>query len=127
VITGDRATIYYSSQHAADGGTNVAVGGSAPGPVTAVSGANSSVVGSQVANGAKSSVVGGQAVQTGHDTVSAGQDATITSATDQPAKEGWWARLRKRGVVVAFATILGAIAAVIGTVVGIAVWIGWKP
>jgi|HubBroStandDraft_3_1064219.scaffolds.fasta_scaffold101929_2 hypothetical protein len=136
VITGDRTTIYYNSQHAADGGTNVAVGvgsaavsgphGSAIGSQTA-SGANSSVVGGQAATGANSSVVGGQAVQAGHDAVTAGQDATISSAADQSVREGWWARLRKRGMVVAFATIIGAIAAVVGTVVGIAVWSGWKP
>jgi hypothetical protein len=119
VITGDRATIHYSSQHAADGSMNVAVsGGSAPGPVTVsgahgsavgtqtASGTNSSVVSSQAANGADSTVVGGQAVQAGHDAVSVGQGATMTSAEDQHVKEGWWARLRKRGVVVAFAIIL---------------------
>ena len=56
-----------------------------------------------------------------------GRDATITSAQDQPVKEGWWARLRKRGMVVAFATIIGAIAAAVGTAVGVCVWIGWTP
>lgn len=141
VITGDRPTVHYSSQHASDGGTNVASGGgSAAGPVTVsgvhssaigsqtASGANSSVVGIQAANGANSSVLSGQAVQAGHDAVSAGRDATtITSAENQPVKEGWWARLRKRGVVVAFAIIIGAIATVVGTVVGICVWIGWTP
>src|SRR5260221_6168003 len=101
-------------------GTNVTVSGaSAPGPVVVsgahssaigsqtASGANSSVVGSQAANGAASSVVGGQAVQARHDAVSAGQDATIAGAQDRPGKEGWWARLRKRGMVVAFAIIVG--------------------
>jgi hypothetical protein len=103
-------------------------GGSAPGPVIVsgangstigsqtASGANSNVVGSQAANGTDSRMVGGQVVQAGHDAVSAGQDATITSAADQSVKRGWWARLRKRGVVVAFAIIIGAIAAVVGTV-----------
>jgi AbiTii len=140
VITGDRSVINYTLQQAADGGANVTVGGgSVPGPVTVsgahgtaigsqtASGANSSVVGSQAVNGANSSAVGGQAVQAGHDAVTTGQDATITSAEDRPVKEGWWARLRKRGVVVAFATIIGAIAAVVGTVVGVCVWIGWIP
>jgi AbiTii len=140
VITGDRTTIYYNSQHATDDGTNITVdGGSTPGSVTVsggrgsaigtqtASGANSSVVGTQAASGTDSSVVGGQAVRVGHDTVTAGQDATMASATDQPVKEGWWVRLRKRGMFVAFATIIGAIAAVVGTAVGIAVWIGWKP
>ena len=100
--------------------------GSAIGTQTA-SGANSSVVGSQAANGANSSVLSGQAVRAGHDAVSAGRDATLTSDGDQPVKEGWWARLRKRGAVVAFAIIIGAIATVVGTVVGICVWIGWTP
>jgi AbiTii len=140
VITGDRATIYYSSQHATDGGTNVAVSGApAAGPVTVsgaygsaigsqtASGANSRVVGGQAANGAESSVVGGQVVQAGHDAVTAGQDASITGTGDQPMKEGWWARLRKRGMVVAFATIIGAIAAVVATAIGIFVWVGWTP
>jgi hypothetical protein len=125
VITGDRATIHYSSQHAAEGGTNALVS-SFIGSQTA-SGANSSVVGSQAANGTNSSVVGGQAVQAGHDAVSAGQDATITGAEDQPVKEGWWTRLRKRGAVVAFAIIIGSIAAVAGVIVAIVVAAGWKP
>lgn len=141
VITGDRATINYSHQQAADGGTNVTVasGASAPGPVTVagahasaigsqtVSGPNSSVVGSQTATGADSSVAGGQAVQAGHDAVAAGEDVTITGAEDQPVNEGWWARLRKRGMFVAFATIVSAIAAVAGTAVGICAWVGWTP
>jgi hypothetical protein len=135
-VTGDRPTIYLTSQHADGGGTNLAVGGgSAPESVivsgahgTAVgtqtaSGTNSSVVGSQLANGAGSSVAGGTAMRADHDVVAAGQDATITSATDQPVKEGWWARLRKRGVVVSLAIIITAIAAV----VAIAISLGWKP
>ena len=66
VITGDRPTINYSSQHASDGGTNVTVAGaSAPGPVT-VSGARGSAIGNQTASGA--------------------------NAQAQPAEEGWWAR-----------------------------------
>jgi hypothetical protein len=44
-----------------------------------------------------------------------------------PAKEGWWTRLRKRGAVVAFSTIIGAIAAVAGVVIAILVAAGWKP
>lgn len=140
VITGDRPTIHYSSQQATGGGTNVTVGGgTAAGPVTVsgahgsaignqtASGANSGVVGTQAANGAGSSVVGGQAVQPGHDAVVAGQDATISSAGDQAVTEGFWARLRKRGLVVSLAIIIGAIAAVVGTAVGIAVWLGWTP
>ena len=127
VITGDRPTIHYSHQHSANGGTNVTVaGGSAPGPVT-VSGAHGSAIGSQTASGANSSVVGSQVVQAGRDAVVTGRDSTITGAKDQPVKEGWWARLRKRGMIVAFATIIGGIAAVVGAVVGVCAWIGWTP
>jgi hypothetical protein len=119
--------INYTVQRAADGGTNVAVNSEdQAGPVT-VSGAYGSAIGSQDASGADSSVVGGQAVQAGRDAVTAGQDAAIPGAVDQPATEGWRTRLRKRGAVVAFSTIIGAIAVVVGTAVGIFVWIGWTP
>ena len=140
VVTGDRSVINYTVQQAADGGTNVTVNSeSAAGPVTVsgaqgsaigsqtASGANSSVVGRQEASGAAASVVGGQAVQAGRDAVTAGQDAAVPGAGEQPVKEGWWARLRKRGAVVAFATIVGAIAGVAAVVVAIAVAAGWKP
>ena len=111
VVTGKRPVVHYTVQQAADGGTNVTVGGvPATGPVT-VSGAHGNAIGSQTASGANSSVVGGQAVQAGHDAVTAGRDAAAPGAGGQPAKEGWWARLRKRGAVVAFSTIIGAVAA----------------
>lgn len=127
VITGDRATINYSPQHAGDGGTNVSVtDATIPGSVT-VSGAHGSAIGSQNASGPNSSVVGSQSAQAGHDTVTAGRDATVEGTKGQAVKEGWWARLRKRGAVVAFATIIGAIAAVAGTIVGVCVWLGWTP
>lgn len=51
----------------------------------------------------------------------------MPGAGEQPLKEGWWARLRKRGAVVAFATIIGSIAAVAGVVVAIMLAAGWKP
>jgi hypothetical protein len=140
VVTGERPMIHYTVQQAADGGSNVAVGGgAAAGTVTvsgehgssigsqAASGANSSVVGSQDASGAGSTVVGGQAVQAGRGAIIAGQDAAIPGAGDQPAKEGWWTRLRKRGAVVAFATIIGAVAGVAGVVFAILIAAGWKP
>ena len=92
----------------------------------AASGANSSVVGTQDASGASSTVVG-QAVQAGRDVAAAGQDVTLTGASDQPVKEGFWARLRKRGLIVSFAIIVGAIAAVAGVVVAILIAAGWKP
>jgi hypothetical protein len=84
------------------------------------------VVGTQDASGASSSVVG-QAVQAGRDVAAAGQDVTFTGASDQPVTEGFWARLRKRGLIVSFAIIVGAIAAVAGVVVAILIAAGWKP
>ena len=63
----------------------------------------------------------------GRDAVVAGQDASLARAEDEPAKGGWWARLRKRGAVVAFAAIITAIAAVAAVIVAIAVADGWKP
>ena len=69
---------------------------------------------------AHGSATGGQAVQ-------AGWDATVAHAEDQPSKEGWWARLRKRGMIVAIATIVGAIAAIVGAAVAICAWVGWTP
>ncbi len=125
VITGNRPTINYSPQYATAGGTNVAVGSAASGPVT-VSGAHGTAIGSQDGSGANSSVAGSQAVHGDHNAI-AGRDAASTGAREQPAKEGWWARLRKRGMVVAFATIIGAIAAVAGTAVAVLAWIGWTP
>lgn len=127
IVTGDRSVIHYSPQHAADGGTNVTVGGgAAPGPVT-VSGAHGNAIGSQTASGAHSSVVGAQVVQAGGDAVTSGQDTKIPPVEDQLVPEGWWARLRKRGAVVAFATIIGAIAAIAGVAVAILIAAGWKP
>ena len=70
---------------------------------------------------------GGQAVQAGRDAATAGQHVAAARAEDVPSKEGWWARLRKRGVAVALATIIGAIAAVVATAVAICVWVGWTP
>jgi len=63
----------------------------------------------------------------GSRSVQAGGDATAARADDQSPKDGWWARLRKRGIVVAIATIVGAIAAVIATAVAICAWAGWTP
>lgn len=98
IINGD-GSFHYSPQ-------NDAADGTASGPVTVI--------------GTHNNVTGNQAVQ-------AGGDATVTPAQDQPSKEGWWARLRKRGMIVATATIIGAIAVVIGTAVAICTWIGWTP
>jgi hypothetical protein len=80
-----------------------------------------------VGGGANSSVAGGQAVQAGRDAVTAGQHAAGPGGGEQPMKEGWWARLRKRGAVVAFATIISALAGVAGVVIAIMITAGWKP
>jgi hypothetical protein len=77
--------------------------------------------------GANSSVAGGQVVQAGHDAVTAGQDAAVPGGGEQPVKEGWWALLRKRGAVVAFATIISALAGIAGVVIAIMIAAGWKP
>jgi len=140
ILTGERATVHYTVQQAADGGTNVTVSsGDEAGPVTVsgrdgsaigsqtASGANSSVAGSQEASGANSSVVGGQSARAGHDVVTAGQDAAVPPAGEQPVKEGFWARLRKRGLIVSPAIIIGAIAAVAIVVITIMIAAGWKP
>jgi hypothetical protein len=140
VVTGKRPVINYTVQRAAGSGTNVAVNSQdAAGPVTVsgahgsaigsqtAGGANSSVVGSQEASGTGSSIVGGQAVRAGRDAVIAGQDAAADGTGEQPVEEGWWAWLRKRGAVVAFAIIVGAIASVAAVAVAILVAAGWKP
>jgi hypothetical protein len=87
VITGDRPTINYSPQHAGDGGTNVTVGGAAPGPVT-VSGAHSSAIGNQTASGPNSSVVGSQTLQADREAIVTGQDATITKCPGSTRQRG---------------------------------------
>ena len=87
---------------------------------TIASGANSTAVGTQTATGDGATVVGSQAVH-GNDNTVAGRDATAPSPTnEQPKQGGWWTRLRKRGVLVAFMTIVAG-------VVTVFTWIGWKP
>ncbi len=113
MINGAGAIVYYGPQQAGDGGTNVTTGGLASGPVTVF--------------GSGGNATGGQSAQAGRDAVIAGGDASSAAAKGESAKEGWWARLRKRGMIVAFAIIVGAIAAVIGTIVAVCVWTGWTP
>lgn len=113
VINGDVTSINYSPQTAADDGINVTVGGMGAAPV-AVAGTNGSAT-------------GGQAVQADRDAVAAQQQVAAAHAEDPPSRESWWARLRKRGLVVALATIVGAIATVVGTAAAICAWIGWTP
>jgi hypothetical protein len=87
-----------------------------------------------VINGAGATVYyGPQQADDGGTNVTAAGPVTVSgpggsaAAKGGPAKEGWWARLRKRGMIVAFATIAGAIAAVIGAIVAVCVWTGWTP
>ncbi|MFC0431076.1 hypothetical protein [Kutzneria buriramensis] len=106
VVTGKRATINLTTQHAEGGSTNTVT----------TAGAGGTAIGSQSA-GDNATVVGSQAVHGDHNTV-AGRD---TAGETEPAtKGGWWTRLRKRGVLVALATIVAGIMAVL-------TWLGLTP
>jgi hypothetical protein len=109
VVTGHRPTIHVTSQHA-PGGTNIAAAEGSP--VTMSSG-------SGTASGDGSSVVGSQAASGGHNTL-AGRDG---AAADSSSGRGWWARLRRRGWVVAVAQIVGAVVGV----AALALALGWTP
>jgi hypothetical protein len=113
VINGDVTSINCSPQTAVGDGINVTVGGLGVASVTVA--------------GAQGSATGGQAVQAGRDATAAEQQAAAARAEDLPSRESWWARLRKRGLVVTLSTIVGAIATVVGTAVAICVWVGWTP
>jgi hypothetical protein len=102
VITGEGTSIHCTPQSAADGGINV----NAAGPATIA--------------GTRSRATSGQSVQ-------AGRDANVARGGDRPTDEGWWARVRERGVVVTIAIIIGAIATVIGAAIAICAWAGWTP
>jgi hypothetical protein len=53
---------------------------------------------------------------------------TAAAAPPLPAEPGsWWARLRKRGAVVAFATIASCIVGIASLVVAVFTLLGWKP
>jgi hypothetical protein len=90
VINGDGTSIIYSPQSAVGGSTNVTIGGAGVESVTVV--------------GAHGSATGGQAMQADRVAVTVGRDAPTVRGADPPSTEGWWARLRKRGIVVALAT-----------------------
>jgi hypothetical protein len=113
VINGDVTSINCSPQAATGNGINVTVGGLGAAPVAVA--------------GAHGSAIGDQAVQAGRDVTAAEQLAAAARAEDAPSRASWWARLRKRGLVVALATIVGAIATVVGTAAAICAWIGWTP
>jgi hypothetical protein len=104
-VFGDHTVINCSciSQHAPGGGTNVAAAG-----------------GGAAVAGAYGSATGNQSRQ-------AGADGAVRGAGDPRMTDGWWARLRKRGAVVAFATITGALAGVASLVFMIMIAGGWTP
>jgi hypothetical protein len=106
VVTGKRATINLTTQHAEGGSTNTVT----------TAGAGGTAIGSQSA-GDNSTVVGSQAVHGDHNAVG-GRDTA--GETEPAAKDGWWTRLRKRGVLVALATIVAGIIAVL-------TWLGLTP
>ena len=83
VVTGDRATVNYTSQRAVDGGSNLTVASAEPGPVI-VSGGSGTAIGSQTASGTNSSVLGTQTVQ-GTSNAVAGRDVQTHTAVNQVA------------------------------------------
>lgn len=71
--------------------------------------------------------MGSQAVHGNHNTVT-GQDTTTGAVGNQESKhENWWTRLRKRGVLVAFFTVVGGIAGIVGAVAAVLTLLGWTP
>jgi len=121
VVNGHRPTIQVTAQQA-PGGTNVAAIPAQGSPVTVSSGTGTAI-GSQTASGSGSSVVGSQTASGGHNTLT-GRDS---AAADSTPRQGWWARLRKRGWVVAVTTILGGIAGVAAAILALFAWLGWTP
>lgn len=79
------------------------------------------------ADGGPATIAGEHGSATGRHTVQAGLQSAPVRALGQSPKKSWWERLRERGIVVTIATIITAIATVIGTAVAICVWIGWTP
>lgn len=116
VVTGDQNTINVSQHSTSDDGTSVSISTPDAGPVT-VSGTHGTAIGSQTASGANSSVMGTQTQ--GDQSAIAGQNLTSNSGREQSSEEGWWARLRKRGMIVAFATVMGALATIAAAIVAV--------
>ena len=76
------------------------------------------------AAGGAAAVAGAHGSATGSQ---AGRDAAIRGADGPRVRDGWWARLRKRGAIVAFATVAGALAAIASLVIMIMIAGGWTP
>lgn len=106
VMTGERPTINITAQSAA------------------IAGGDGTAVGSQIVSGENSTVVGTQ-VARDNGTI-AGRDSTAPPLPE-PKHEGWWTRLRKRGAVVAFATIAGGMAGVVGAIAAVLTLLEWTP
>jgi hypothetical protein len=122
VITGNRPTIHVTAQQALDGGTNVAVAPAEGGGDVTVSGTGIAI-GSQTASGAGSSIVGSQSANGNQNTLT-GRDG---AAADSSVVQGWWARLRKRGWIVALSTVLACVAGVGSLAFAAFTWLGWTP
>ena len=119
VITGERPTINITTQQT-NSGSNFSVP-SAQSAIVATD--NSTAIGSQTASGQNSTVIGSQAAD-GDTATIAGRDSTTPTSTE---RDGWWARLRKRGALVAFFTVVGGIAGVVGAVAAVLTLLGWTP
>lgn len=123
VVTGERPTINVTTQHAAAGGTNLST--IQAGPLTVASGSGTAI-GSQTASGQNSTVVGAQTAHGDHATVT-GHDSGTTPDALGHEREGWWTRLRKRGVLVAFFTITGGIAGIVAAIAAVLTLVDWTP
>jgi hypothetical protein len=89
IFTGDRQHITLVRQNAGEHGTNTITG----------------------ASGDRATAVGRQSV-TGDNNTTAGRAVTMPAVTSTE-KDGWWARLRKRGLLVAIFTVVAGVIAVL--------------
>jgi hypothetical protein len=124
-ITGDRPVINYIS-HNAVGGTNATLAGWVMAGQAAVL-SHGSTGGYQTTTEVNAGAISVESMQAGRDVAGTRQDVAVVDAGGQPVKESWWTRLRKRGAVVAVATIIGSIASLGGIAVAILIAAGWKP
>ncbi|MGW3994326.1 AbiTii domain-containing protein [Amycolatopsis sp. NPDC004772] len=121
VITGERPTINITNQHT-DTGPNISTQAAHSATVAA---GQSTAIGNQTASGENSTVIGAQAANGDSATVN-GRDSAASSPVANE-HEGWWIRLRKRGALVAFFTIVGGIAGIVGAIAAVLTLLGWTP